>query len=55
MELDVNVVLEQYKRKLSDLQHENIMLVAQVEALFVIIKELETPKEEAPKEKKGVK
>ena len=53
MELDVNVVLDQYKRKLSDLQHENIMLVAQVEALFARIKELEKPKSE--EEKKEVK
>ena len=55
MELDVNVVFDQYKRKCADLQHDNIMLTAQVEMLFRRIAELEAPKPEEPKDKKGVK
>lgn len=63
MELDINIILDQYKRKCADLQHDNIMLTAQAEALFVRNKELEEKiaKYEKPCEvmeepkKKGVK
>ena len=55
MELDINLILEKYKRRCADLQEENIMLNTQNEMLFRRIAELEAPKPEEPKDKKGVK
>lgn len=65
MELDINIILEKYKRKCADLHEENIMLTTHNEMLIRQNAELaekmaryEKPVEammESPKEKKGVK
>lgn len=43
MELDINQVIEIYKRKIADLTHANVLLEAQLQSLK---KEIEQLKEE---------